>query len=120
MLIHELAQKTELNPHTIRFYEKMGLIKGERLAAVKTNKYFHYTDETVEKLTLIRDAKAVGFTLTEIKELLEAWYTQTLTKAQKLDILQQKGKLLAEKIEHLKAMQTLLESYAQSIANDEC
>ena len=72
MLIHELSKRTGITAHTIRFYEKSGLIKGKRDENVKSNKYFHYDEETVDKLELIRDAKSIGFTINEICQLIEA------------------------------------------------
>ena len=48
MLINELSKRTGITAHTIRFYEKSGLIKGVRDENVKSNNYFHYDEETVE------------------------------------------------------------------------
>ena len=53
MLINELSKRTGITSHTIRFYEKSGLIKGVRDENIKSNNYFHYDEETVEKLELI-------------------------------------------------------------------
>ncbi|MFX5801684.1 MerR family transcriptional regulator, partial [Acinetobacter baumannii] len=76
--ISELSKQTGITAHTIRFYEKSGLIKGKRDEKVKTNNYFHYDEDTVEKLVLIRDAKSVGFTINEISQLIEAWYNNKM------------------------------------------
>ncbi|MFX9703746.1 MerR family transcriptional regulator, partial [Acinetobacter baumannii] len=81
---------TGITAHTIRFYEKSGLIKGKRDEKVKTNNYFHYDEDTVEKLVLIRDAKSVGFTINEISQLIEAWYNNKMTVAEKLAVLNEK------------------------------
>ena len=45
MLINELSKRTGITAHTIRFYEKSGLISGKRDPLVKTNKYFLYDEE---------------------------------------------------------------------------
>ena len=66
MLINELSKKTGISTHTIRFYEKSGLIEGKQDESVKSNNYFHYDEVTVEKLEFISDAKSVGFTIKEI------------------------------------------------------
>ncbi len=50
MLINELSKKTGVSTHTIRFYEKSGLIEGKQDEMVKSNNYFHYDEVTVEKL----------------------------------------------------------------------
>jgi len=50
MLINELSKKTGISIHTIRFYEKSGLIEGKQDESVKSNNYFHYDEVTIEKL----------------------------------------------------------------------
>lgn len=47
-------------------------MKAKRDESVKSNKYFHYNEETVEKLELIRGAKSIGFMLNEISKLMYA------------------------------------------------
>ena len=76
MLINELSKKTGISVHTIRFYEKSGLIEGKRDESVHSNNYFHYDEVTVEKLEFISDAKSVGFTIKEIAHLMcIRWFT---------------------------------------------
>lgn len=120
MLIHELSKKTEVSAHTIRYYERFGLIKGKQKAEVKSNNYFHYDDETVYKLELIRDAKAIGFTLSEIKNLIDAWYNNEFTLTQKLQVLDEKLLSIDEKISQLVEMKKLLEVFKNDVMADEC
>ncbi len=120
MLINELSKKTGITAHTIRFYEKSGLIKGKRDENVKTNKYFHYDEETVEKLELICDAKSIGFTINEIGQLMEAWYSNKLSKADKLVVLDEKLISIDEKIMQLKEMKKLLIQFKKDVIVDEC
>jgi MerR family transcriptional regulator, copper efflux regulator len=120
MLINELSKRTELSVHTIRFYEKSGLIKGTRDAAVKTNNYFHYDEETVEKLLLIRDAKSIGFTIKEISQLIDAWYNDTFTIENKLAILDKKIETIEEKISQLKAMKKSVVAFKKSVEEESC
>lgn len=120
MLINELSKKTGISAHTIRFYEKSGLIKGNRDESVKSNNYFHYDDETVEKLELIRDAKAIGYTINEIAQLIEAWYSNKFSKDEKLSFLDEKLMSLDEKIKDLKEMKKLISQYKNDVLNYEC
>lgn len=120
MLINELSKKTGVTAHTIRYYEKYGLIKGKRKADVKSNNYFHYDDETVEKLEIIRDAKAIGFTLSEIGKLIEAWYNNKFTIAKKISILDEKLLSIDEKIKQLKGMKNLIAEFKREIEKDDC
>lgn len=105
MLISELSKLTGVSTHTIRFYEKSGLIKGKQKEEIKTNNYFHYDEEAVEKLKLIRDAKSIGFTLREIRDLLDAWYSNGYTIEEKLSVLDQKIVSIKTKINDLKQME---------------
>jgi MerR family transcriptional regulator, copper efflux regulator len=120
MLINELSKRTGLSAHTIRFYEKSGLIKGKRKEGVKSNNYFHYDEEVVEKLELIRDAKSVGFTLQEIAQLMDAWYNQKMTIAQKLAVLDTKLFSIDERITQLKAMKKLISKFKKDVEQEAC
>jgi MerR family Zn(II)-responsive transcriptional regulator of zntA len=65
--IGELAKECEVKADTLRFYEKHGLLS----PSMRTEAgYRMYTDDDAERLRFILRAKAVGFTLAEITELL--------------------------------------------------
>jgi MerR family copper efflux transcriptional regulator len=120
MLINELSKRTGITAHTIRFYEKSGLIKGKRDESVKSNNYFHYDEETVEKLELIRDAKSVGFTISEISQLMDAWYNNKLTISEKVAVLDEKLLSIDERIKQLKEMKKLISQFKKDIVEDNC
>ncbi|MDR1165664.1 MAG: Cd(II)/Pb(II)-responsive transcriptional regulator [Deltaproteobacteria bacterium] len=66
--IGKLASLTGVQPMTIRYYEKIGLLdKPER----QENGYRYYGDLDLEKLNFIRHCREHGFALDEIKILLE-------------------------------------------------
>lgn len=120
MLIHELSKKTGLTAHTIRYYEKSGLIKGKRKEGITSNNYFHYDEKTVERLELIGYAKAVGFTLSEIAQLIDAWYNEQFTIAEKIAILDNKLLSIDEKIKQLEEMKNLIAEFKQDIETENC
>ncbi|MEY3648871.1 MAG: hypothetical protein RLZ13_1756 [Bacteroidota bacterium] len=120
MLINELAKKTGLSTHTIRFYEKSGLIEGKQVPTVKSNNYFHYDEVTVEKLEFISDAKSVGFTIKEIGQILDAWYNNKFTKTQKLEILDEKLISLEQKLKEIKEMKKQIFQFKEDVLNDRC
>ncbi|MBH3037936.1 Cu(I)-responsive transcriptional regulator [Serratia marcescens] len=67
MNISDVAKKTGLTSKTIRFYEEKALIT----APIRSdNGYRHYSARHVEELTLLRQARQVGFTLDECRELV--------------------------------------------------
>jgi DNA-binding transcriptional MerR regulator len=66
--IGEVARRSSIGIETIRFYEREGLIPppGRRPSG-----YRQYDESTIERLEYIRRSKELGFTLGEIRELLE-------------------------------------------------
>ncbi|AYG78170.1 HTH-type transcriptional regulator ZntR [Streptomyces hundungensis] len=64
MRIGELAAQAGLTRDTIRFYEKIGLVTGRRLA----NGYRDFPPEAVPWLQYVRTAQTLGFSLAEIAQ----------------------------------------------------
>lgn len=120
MLINELSKKTGVSAHTIRFYEKSGLIEGKQDESVKSNNYLHYDDVTIEKLEFISDAKSVGFTIKEIGQIIDAWYNEKYSKKQKLEILDDKLISLDQKMKEINAMKKQLLQFKDDVENDRC
>lgn len=120
MLINELSKKSGISAHTIRFYEKSGLIKGKRDESIKSNNYFHYNEETIEQLEFISDAKSVGFTIREIGQLIDAWYNNRFSKEEKLNILNEKLLSLEQKLKEIKGMKIQIEEFKKDVLNDKC
>lgn len=68
MKIGEIAKRSGIGIETIRYYEREGLLpEPER----RPSGYRQYDESTVERLEYVRRAKELGFTLAEIRELLE-------------------------------------------------
>lgn len=65
--IGQLAKRTGVPIDTVRHYERIGLL---RPAARLASGYRRYGDAELKRLRFIRRAKALGFTLDEIQELL--------------------------------------------------
>ncbi|MEU9352682.1 MerR family transcriptional regulator [Streptomyces griseoloalbus] len=69
MQIGEVAARTELSLRTIRHYEETGLV----LPSARSQGGFRlYTEADVARLMVIRRMKPLGFTLDEMRALLEA------------------------------------------------
>jgi len=119
-LINQLSKETSLPIATIRFYEKSGLFKGQKLKGNTTNNYTYYDDEVSEKLDLIRDAKSVGFTLSEIKELIDAWYSKRISKARKLEILDAKLVQINDKIKALNGVKKQIAFLKSEVEKYDC
>jgi MerR family mercuric resistance operon transcriptional regulator len=67
LTIGKVASGAGLSIDTVRYYEREGLLdKPARTASG----YRHYRPDAVARLRFIRQAKELGFTLSEIRELL--------------------------------------------------
>lgn len=66
--IGKLAELVDVNVETIRFYHREGILKEP---AKRTNGYRYYSEEDAFKITFIKKVKELGFSLKEIKDLLE-------------------------------------------------
>jgi MerR family mercuric resistance operon transcriptional regulator len=67
LTIGKLAAAGNVGVETIRFYQRKGLLQ----QPTRESGYRHYGSEDVRRLRFIRQAQTAGFTLEEIKELLE-------------------------------------------------
>ncbi len=70
LLIGELAERTETNPKTIRYYEAIGVLPAPERGE---NRYRLYTQEAIRLLQFIKKAQGLGFTLSEIKAVVDLW-----------------------------------------------
>jgi DNA-binding transcriptional MerR regulator len=67
MKIGRVAKDAKVNIQTLRYYERVGMIKPESRDA---SGYRMYAGDSVKRVGFIKKAQELGFTLAEIKELL--------------------------------------------------
>jgi MerR family mercuric resistance operon transcriptional regulator len=68
LTIGKAARKAGVGVETVRFYERRGLI--EQPPKPTTSGFREYSAETVRRIQFIRQAQQLGFSLSEIEELL--------------------------------------------------
>ena len=66
MSVRDIARRSDVPVHTVRYYTRIGLLKPARN---RHNRYKQYKDSDVSRLRFIRQAKSLGYTLTEIGEI---------------------------------------------------
>lgn len=105
--IGELASKTGLTAHTIRFYEKNGLINASRRSAVG---YRYYNDSDVRQAEFVRTARRIGFSIADVATLLSIRVDKRNHTCQDVtDITQRKITVIDEKISELASMRKTLQ-----------
>lgn len=103
MKIQELADKMGLTIHTIRYYEKQGLLD-DRHVRRESNNYRNYSDEAVERLRLIKNFQSIGCSLAELKEALQDCDTNMSTNLQIIEWIHGKKKEIESKKEEYDQM----------------
>ena len=111
MNIGQVASKAGVAPATVRYYEQRGLIP----EVPRTDGgYRQYGDDAVNRLRFIRRAQRIGFSLDDIRELLELHRRDACPQVQARAT--RKMRLIEEQITELTKMQRLLEKLATRCA----
>lgn len=117
MLIGELAKKAGLSKDTIRFYQKMGLITAQQ-RSVGSRTYMDFHPQMLERLNMISLGKSLGFTLNEIKHLMDTWPSDSMSITDKLQIIDRKLEQTSEKMRQLQQIQSYLSAKRNKIIQE--
>lgn len=110
--ISQLSEKTGLSAHTLRFYEKHGLIKASTRSEAG---YRFYNDSDVRRVQFVKTARNTGFSLEDISQLLSIRVDKQSHSCQEVtDITQKKLLEVNAKLEELRSMQQTLELLLKS------
>jgi Hg(II)-responsive transcriptional regulator len=113
LTIGELAKQAGVNRETVRYYERRRLLP---LPERTVSGYRSFSDDAVRRIIFIRRAQALGFSLNEIKELLELRAGSGNRGKNMRTRAEQKIRSLDEKIEALTAMKKTLRRLAAACA----
>ena len=84
--IQEVCEKTGLSPHTLRYYEKEGLLTG---VSRSRGGFRQYSDEDLEGLGLICCLKNTGMSLQEIARFVQLTHEGEHTLKQRVELLRE-------------------------------
>ncbi|TAM83387.1 MAG: heavy metal-responsive transcriptional regulator [Acidobacteria bacterium] len=123
MKIGELASKAHVNIQTVRFYERQGLLQDPGRTE---SGYRRYAEAHLKQLRFIRQAKALGFSLEEIREILrmkgrgQCPCSKVITLAERHlhDIEEQLRTLNSFRLELAKALEQWKASGANQVSAD--
>jgi MerR family mercuric resistance operon transcriptional regulator len=118
MRIGELARTVDVNVETIRYYQRIGLLK---LPEKPYGGMRAYNDEDLRRLRFIRRAQQLGFSLEDIRELLEL-SSSDCERVEKLAV--EKLSLVKAKLRQLRRIESILtvtvEQCARRKGNQPC
>lgn len=113
--IGEAAKRSAVSAKMIRHYEAIGLLP--RVARTLAN-YRLYTPNDLHTLRFIRRARALGFSMRDIRELLGLWQNKSRSSAGVQKIARAHLAELREKIAKLQGMVATLEHLVRHCHGD--
>ena len=116
MKISELSKKTKCHIETIRYYEKIGLLfKPER----NISNYRIYNDSHIKQLKFIVNARLLGYSLCQIKELLKLSTINNLNSCKKVQSMSQKHlQVINQKVTELNILKEKIKQLLLCCANN--
>lgn len=111
----ELAKRTSCNVETIRYYERINLLPSPPRSE---NGYRRYDENHVTRLSFIRRARALGFTLDEVQSLLRLVERGHQTCAQVQELALCHSDDIQRKIEDLRRIEQALAAMASQCSGE--
>lgn len=105
MTIGKLAKAAGVGVETIRFYERKGIL---RKPPKREGGFRQYTAEEASRVRFVKRAQELGFTLKEVKALLDLQSKRTITGTQVEQKALEKVEEIRRKIADLRQMETSL------------
>ncbi|SHF37660.1 MerR family transcriptional regulator, mercuric resistance operon regulatory protein [Modicisalibacter ilicicola DSM 19980] len=112
----ELAKRTGCNIETIRYYERIGLLPDPPRSE---NGFRSYEERHLTRLTFIRRARELGFTLEEVQDLLRLVDGGNYTCAQVQELALRHADEIQRKIDDLHRMQHALKEMSAQCRGEE-
>lgn len=114
--IGKLAAQAGVSPDTLHYYEKERLI---RPAARTAAGYRLYDAETLRRLRFIKRAQQCGFTLSDIKALLDLQHADNACREDVRNLAIEKRLYIEHKLKTLQTMSCALDALIQRCAGGE-
>ena len=116
MNIGQAAKQAGLNSRTIRFYESIGLIGSPDRAS---SGYRDYGEKDVHRLRFVAAARALGFSVDEIRQLLALYDDRERSSSDVKQLVLQHVEEIDRKMKELAAMRRTLMHLAERCHGDE-
>lgn len=115
--IGKLAKACDVSVEAIRYYEREHLLDAPSRT---TSGYRQYSESAVRRLRFIRRAKALGFTLSEIRNLLAISDNKEGGMSEVKTLTEEKISLITERIKDLQRIQAALSDLSSLCSGDGC
>lgn len=120
--VGDIAEKVGVNVETLRYYENIKIMPKPKR---KDSLYRYYDELDLRRLLFIKRAKELGFTLKEIKELLNLKIESTATCGDVKHLAEHKLNDIEERIKDLMNIKNVLlklinQCVCEEVSTEEC
>jgi len=105
--IGEVAQAAEVPTSTLRYYERIGLL---RPAGRTEGNYRYYNNDALERVEFIRSAQATGFRLEDVQTLMALRDGDTAPCREVQELIEERLADVANRMKDLRRVQRVLQS----------
>lgn len=112
LTIGQLARKVGVRPSTLRYYEREGLLTPDSRTDAG---YRLYATAAERRLLLIQRAQRLGFSLSDVRTLLEGWEAGNLSNAAIIETAENRYLALERRITELLTQKHELELFLQDL-----
>ncbi|TNE57523.1 MAG: Cu(I)-responsive transcriptional regulator [Alphaproteobacteria bacterium] len=115
MNIGEAAERSGLPPKTIRYYEEIDLVIADR----RENGYRDYSDVHIHKLSFLRRARGLGFSIPECRLLLSLYEDTDRSSSDVKALALSKVAEIDQKISELAGLRQTLKTLSDKCHGDD-
>jgi DNA-binding transcriptional MerR regulator len=112
LTIGQLAKKVGVRTSTLRYYEQVGLLTPDSRSPAG---YRLYSPKAEQILHLIRRAQRLGFSLSDLRTVLDGWQAGDLSDAALIETAEKRYLALEQRITELLTQQHELELFLQDL-----
>ncbi|MEQ9320245.1 MAG: Cu(I)-responsive transcriptional regulator [Polyangiaceae bacterium] len=116
MKIGEVAESSGVPAKTIRYYEEVGLLPEPERA---DNGYRAYERQSVELLRFIARARGLGFSLDDVRDLVDLWQDKDRASADVRRLAKDQIAAIDEKLAELQSMRRTLSTLVERCHGDD-
>ena len=115
MNVGTAARRSGLPAKTIRYYEDIGLIRPARTQ----NGYRDYTGDDIHRLTFLRRARGLGFSIENCRQLMALYRDKGRASHDVREIAKSHVVAIEEKVRELESMRATLQKLIHACPGDE-
>jgi len=119
LIIRQVAARTGLTVHTLRYYERAGLIPAIERAG---NGHRRYSEEDLAWIEFVKCLRSTGMPISDVQRYVELQQQGDATSAERLEIMESHRRALKAKIEELSGflnrIEGKVERYREHVARE--